>query len=170
VRYLDRFHLFTVLTTFSPAKTRVEIDSRTLPSQINTIVTDNTLSGDGWLLGGGGYFDPCLDRNANRIVIIMFIIFGALLALVVADGLRRACCRRSWHQQPGMQPHWHMLPAAYCLLLHTGRCLLLCAATCCAQLHTAVPRCPLPAARTCNRYACTTRMPSSSPAQPAPPC
>lgn len=170
VRYLDRFHLFTVLTIFSPAKTRVAIDTRTLPSQINTIVTDNTLSGDGWLLGGGGYFDPCLDRSAERIVIIMYIIFGALLAVVVADGVRRACCcRRSWHQQPGTRPGWCLIHA-HCLsdaqyLLHDARCTphaarccsLLCAAACCSLPHL------LHAARAFSPHAHTPRTPSSSP-------
>lgn len=44
-------------------------------------------AGDGWIMGRGDWFDPCVDRKGIVNTTIAFSVFGVLLLLVAADGV-----------------------------------------------------------------------------------
>ncbi len=43
------------------------------------------VAGDGWLVGSGSWYDPCLDRRGIINTIIVFCIFFVLVLLIVCD-------------------------------------------------------------------------------------
>jgi hypothetical protein len=40
---------------------------------------------DGWLLGSGSWYDPCVDRKGTINTIIVFVVFFFLICVVVFD-------------------------------------------------------------------------------------
>lgn len=44
-------------------------------------------AGDGWLMGSGSWFDPCLDRLGIRNTIIAFGVFFTLVGVIIIDGI-----------------------------------------------------------------------------------
>jgi hypothetical protein len=84
--YLPEFHAPTkVASLYGPDQiaTLAAAGGDFLQYTIQSIVKE---ADAGWIVGDGSQYDPCIDSNAPRNVIIAFSVFGALLLLLVLDG------------------------------------------------------------------------------------
>jgi hypothetical protein len=50
--------------------------------QLDELIAD---SGDGWLLGSGDWYDPCVDRQGIINTIIIFMVFFLVCAVILFD-------------------------------------------------------------------------------------
>jgi hypothetical protein len=60
-------------------------------------------AGEGWIMGSGDWFDPCVDRKGIVNTAIAYSAFGVLLLMVAADGVLQrytggelSCSRWMW--------------------------------------------------------------------------
>ncbi len=51
-------------------------------SKMDIVVAE---AGDGWLLGSGSWYDPCVDRLGIFNTLVAFVVFFLLMCVVVFD-------------------------------------------------------------------------------------
>lgn len=77
--------------------------SAQLPDLIQRFI-NTSLVEEGWTLGDGSYYDPCMDRQRVKWTYVAYGLFAAGILLVALDGIRKAFCCRAAPRQKGGWP------------------------------------------------------------------
>ena len=79
-------------------------------------------AGDGWLMGSGGWYDPCLDRQGIINTIILFGVFFFLVCVIVGDYLLQMKTSGAWGLVRGSW--WALVSAVWACPTCTHHCVM----------------------------------------------